>query len=164
MQVRRVVTGHNDGGEAVFVDDAYVETTTVTLSTTVYHELWRADEAPTFPNSGVEGPKTTFFPSPGGYRFFILTIPRGTATRTSRALTSRRGFESCKKSCPACWRPMSTTIPGCTPLTRWTWRSSCRARLYSSSTMLPNGLCGLATSTFRTARGIAGTTAAQRLP
>src|SRR5208283_3071336 len=52
MRVRRVVTGHNDQGEAVFVDDGYVEPTTVALSTTEYHELWRADSAPQFPDLG----------------------------------------------------------------------------------------------------------------
>jgi hypothetical protein len=52
MQIRRVVTGHNELGEAVFVDDGYIDPTTVALSTTAYHELWRADEAPTFPDAG----------------------------------------------------------------------------------------------------------------
>jgi mannose-6-phosphate isomerase-like protein (cupin superfamily) len=77
MGFRRVVTGHNDRGEAVFVDDGHIEPTTVALSTTEYHELWRADAAPQFPDGGQNGPKTTFFPGPGGYRFFILTIPPG---------------------------------------------------------------------------------------
>jgi mannose-6-phosphate isomerase-like protein (cupin superfamily) len=77
MQIRRVVTGHNELGEAVFVDDGYIDPTTVALSTTAYHELWRADEAPTFPDAGANGPKTHFFPALGGYRFFVLTIPPG---------------------------------------------------------------------------------------
>ena len=45
MNVRRVVTGHDAHGKAVIVDDGVVEPTTVTLSPTVYHELWRADSA-----------------------------------------------------------------------------------------------------------------------
>jgi mannose-6-phosphate isomerase-like protein (cupin superfamily) len=77
MQVRRVVAGHDDRGKAVVVDDGLVEPTTVALSSTVYHELWRGDSAATFPNAGQNGPKTTFFPPIGGYRFFILTIPPG---------------------------------------------------------------------------------------
>jgi mannose-6-phosphate isomerase-like protein (cupin superfamily) len=75
--VRRVVTGHDARGKAVIVDDGVIEPTTVTLSPTVYHELWRADTAPTLPDSGTDGPKTTFFPPVGGYRFFLLTFPPG---------------------------------------------------------------------------------------
>ena len=56
MNVRRVVTGHDAHGKAVIVDDGVVEPTTVTLSPTVYHELWRADSqshAPRLPASTV---------------------------------------------------------------------------------------------------------------
>jgi mannose-6-phosphate isomerase-like protein (cupin superfamily) len=77
MQVRRVITGNDSDGKAVVVDDAMVEPTAVALSTTTYHELWRADALPTFPTPGRNGPKTTFFPPPGGFRFFILTMPPG---------------------------------------------------------------------------------------
>src|SRR3984885_15521167 len=77
MNVRRVVTGRHPHGKAVIVDDGVVEPTTVRLSPTVYHELWRADSSPTLPDSGVNGPKTTFFPPVGGYRFFLLTFPPG---------------------------------------------------------------------------------------
>ena len=77
MHVRRVVTGHDNGGKAVIVDDAEIDATTVALSSTTYHELWREDSLPVFPNSGQNGPKTTFFPAQGGFRFFILTVPPG---------------------------------------------------------------------------------------
>ncbi|BBX63313.1 cupin [Mycobacterium saskatchewanense] len=77
MQIRRVVTGNDDQGKAIFVDDAMVDPTTAALTTTTYHELWRADSLPQFPASGQNGAKTTFFPPPGGYRFFVLTVPPG---------------------------------------------------------------------------------------
>src|ERR1700722_4036693 len=77
MSVRRVVTGHDAHGKAIIVDEGAVEPTTVTLSPTVYHELWRADSAPTLPDDGANGPKTTFFPPVGGYRSFLLTFPPG---------------------------------------------------------------------------------------
>jgi mannose-6-phosphate isomerase-like protein (cupin superfamily) len=75
--VRRVVTGHDQEGRAVFVSDDQVEPTTVRLSAASYHEFWRADAPPTFPDGGVNGPKTTFFPPQGGFRFFVLTLPPG---------------------------------------------------------------------------------------
>src|SRR5271167_2840437 len=103
MNVRRVVTGHDAHGKAIIVDDGLVEPTTVTLSPTVYHELWRADSAPTLPDTGTNGPKTTFFPPAGGYRFFLLTFPPGDdAAPTSKASTSKPVCESCRRSSPAC--------------------------------------------------------------
>jgi mannose-6-phosphate isomerase-like protein (cupin superfamily) len=75
--VRRVVTGHDDDGKAVFVSDDDVAATTVSLSSTAYHELWRGEAAPVFPDQGQNGPLTTFFPAKDGYRFFILTLPPG---------------------------------------------------------------------------------------
>jgi hypothetical protein len=77
MNVRRVVTCHDAHGKAVFVDDHVVEPNTVALSSTAYHELWRADSTPTFPDAGANGLKTTFFPQLGGCRFFLLTCPPG---------------------------------------------------------------------------------------
>jgi mannose-6-phosphate isomerase-like protein (cupin superfamily) len=77
VNVRRVVTGQDSGGKAIVVDDSVVEPTAAALSSTTYHELWRADELPTFPAAGQNGTKTTFFPPVGGYRFFILTLPPG---------------------------------------------------------------------------------------
>jgi cupin domain len=77
MLVRRVVTGHDASGTSVFISDDLISPTSVQLSSTTYHEIWRADTPPTFPSSGENGAQTTFFPGPGGYRFFILTLPPG---------------------------------------------------------------------------------------
>jgi mannose-6-phosphate isomerase-like protein (cupin superfamily) len=77
-KIRRVVTGHDEDGRAVVVADEEINATTVTLSDTSYIELWRGDDIPQFPNAGTNGPRTTFFPAPGGYRFFVLTIPPDT--------------------------------------------------------------------------------------
>jgi mannose-6-phosphate isomerase-like protein (cupin superfamily) len=77
VKVRRVVTGQDGDGKAVVVDDSEVDATTVALTSTTYHELWRADSLPVFPNDGDNGAKTTFFPADGGFRFFILTMPPG---------------------------------------------------------------------------------------
>jgi hypothetical protein len=74
---RRVVTGHDEQGRAIFVSDSDVAATTLTLTNTTYHELWRSDTPPSFPDAGTNGPQTTFFPPLGGYRFFILTMPPG---------------------------------------------------------------------------------------
>jgi mannose-6-phosphate isomerase-like protein (cupin superfamily) len=112
MRVRRVVTGHNGQGEAVFVDDGYVEPTTVALSTTEYHELWRADSAPQFPDQGEIGAKTTFFPGLGGYRFFILTIPPGDGHANLEDLDLEAGLRELQEKLPGVLETNEYDNPG----------------------------------------------------
>ena len=81
MDVRRVVTGHDDSGKAVFVsDEAVPPITTPLMPGTEFHQLWGGDEAPTFPDDGSRPTPTTYFPLVGGYRFGIFSIgPAGGA-------------------------------------------------------------------------------------
>jgi mannose-6-phosphate isomerase-like protein (cupin superfamily) len=83
MSVRRVSTGHDESGQAVFALDEEVQPVILTLSpATQYHMLWSSDSTETVPNSGVAPPMSSFFPSVGGYRFFLLTIlPNNDYTR-----------------------------------------------------------------------------------
>ena len=49
MKIRRVVTGHDEKGKAVFVSDEEVEPLTLAaLPGAEFHRLWGADSAPTF--------------------------------------------------------------------------------------------------------------------
>ena len=53
MGIRRVVTGHNNEGKAVFASDEIVEPTTLSLLPGAeFFQLWGADEIPTFPDDG----------------------------------------------------------------------------------------------------------------
>ena len=73
MGVRRVVTGHNDEGKAIFASDEIVEPTTLSLLPGAeFFQLWGADEIPTFPDEGSRPPHSTYFPPLGGYRFGIF--------------------------------------------------------------------------------------------
>jgi hypothetical protein len=75
MRVRQVSTGHDESGRAVIASDQEVEPVTLVLSpSTEYHLLWSSDDTETLPNGGVAPPRSTFFPSVGGYRFFLLTL------------------------------------------------------------------------------------------
>lgn len=75
MGVRRVVTGHNNEGKAIFASDEIVEPTTLSLLPGAeFFQLWGADEIPTFPDDGSRPPHTTYFPPLGGYRFGIFTV------------------------------------------------------------------------------------------
>ena len=70
MDVRRVVTGHDADGKAVFVSDTAVAPVTLALLPgSEFHLLWGADEPPRFPDDGSEPPHVTYFPPLGGIRF-----------------------------------------------------------------------------------------------
>jgi len=78
MKIRRVVTGHDDTGRAVFVDDRALEPLTVSLIPGAeYHRLWGGNEAPSFPDDGAARPMDPFFPPLGGYRFLVFQVPPG---------------------------------------------------------------------------------------
>jgi len=75
MRVRRVVTGHNDKGKAVFASDEDVGPVTVALMPGAeFHRLWGGEHAPTFPDDGSSTPQPTYFPPVGGYRFGLFTV------------------------------------------------------------------------------------------
>ena len=76
MQIRRVVTGHDADGRAVFASDELVDGYHPALSpTSAFHVLWGGDEAPHFPDDGAQPPRTTYFPPVGGFRFGTFTLP-----------------------------------------------------------------------------------------
>ena len=76
MDVRRVVTGHDGDGKAVFVSDTTVAPVTLALLPgSEFHQLWGADTAPQFPDDGARPASPAYFPPLGGYRFGFFTIP-----------------------------------------------------------------------------------------
>ena len=79
MRVRRVVTGHDRNGKAVFASDHEIDPLTMALIPGAeYHRLWGADQAPTFPGEGGPTAQPGYFPPVGGYRFAFFSIPPGT--------------------------------------------------------------------------------------
>lgn len=76
MKVRRVVTGHDARGRAVFVSDEEVEPITAALAPGAqWHHLWGADEKATFPDDGRRPEVTSYFPPLEGFRFDVFTVP-----------------------------------------------------------------------------------------
>ena len=76
MDVRRVVTGHDAEGKAVFVDDGLVPPVTLALLPgNEFHRLWGADKPRTFPDDGTRPDAERYFPPVGGARFAFFTIP-----------------------------------------------------------------------------------------
>jgi mannose-6-phosphate isomerase-like protein (cupin superfamily) len=85
VQVRRVVTGENADGKAVFVDDAVLEgRSPALLGGSVFHQIWGSDARVALPSDGSEPAWTRFFPPADGFRFLIWsaapessTLPEG---------------------------------------------------------------------------------------
>jgi mannose-6-phosphate isomerase-like protein (cupin superfamily) len=76
MDVRRVVTGHDADGKAIFVDDRMVEPVTLSLLPgSEFHRLWGSDTASSFPDDGTKPPDGDYFPPLDGFRFGFFTIP-----------------------------------------------------------------------------------------
>lgn len=76
MDVRRVVTGHDASGKAIFVSDEAVAPIVPTiLPGNEFHRLWGGDEAPHFPDDGSRPDDRSYFPPVGGFRFGFFTIP-----------------------------------------------------------------------------------------
>ena len=76
MDVRRVVTGHDADGKAVFVGDEVVAPTVPTLLPgNEFFRLWGGDTTPQFPDDGSQPSAPQYFPPVGGFRFGIFTIP-----------------------------------------------------------------------------------------
>ena len=81
MKVRRVVTGHDRDGRAVFASDEQVDPLTLALIPGAeFHRLWGADQAPAFPDDGGQTAQPSYFPPVGGYRFGLFTVAPASAS------------------------------------------------------------------------------------
>ncbi len=76
MDIRRVVTGHDEHGKAVFVSDELVPPITLAIMPGYdFHRLWGADETLSYPDDGARPEAVRYFPPIGGFRFGFFTIP-----------------------------------------------------------------------------------------
>jgi mannose-6-phosphate isomerase-like protein (cupin superfamily) len=76
MGVRRVVTGHDREGKAVFTGDEQVEPITLAILPGMdFHRLWGANSPRSFPDDGSRPEAPEYFPPLGGFRFGLFTIP-----------------------------------------------------------------------------------------
>ena len=95
MDIRRVATGHDAQGKAVFTEDARVPVAAPALMPGLgFHFLWHRAAIPAFPDAGRPDAGGAYFPAPGGLRFLVFTIPAerrppppGTDLATARAET-----------------------------------------------------------------------------
>ena len=101
MKVRRVVTGHDPSGKAVFVSDGEVDGLRMELMPGAeFHRLWGGDRTPSFPDRGAPPEQPTYFPPAGGFRFGIFALPPD-----ANAPPSIRDLEGAR-------REVETKLPG----------------------------------------------------
>jgi mannose-6-phosphate isomerase-like protein (cupin superfamily) len=83
MGIRRVVTGHDDAGNAVFASDEHVEPVTLDLVPGAeFFRMWGADEAPRFPGDASPPDAVQYFPPVGGFRFGLFSVAPDSAVFT----------------------------------------------------------------------------------
>lgn len=75
MGIRRVVTGHDSNGKAVFASDEHVEAITLDLlPQTEFYRLWGADGPVHLPDDGSQPAGHAYFPPVGGFRVGLFTV------------------------------------------------------------------------------------------
>ena len=75
MGIRRVVTGHDANGKAVFTSDKEVEPITLALLPGAeFFQLWGADAPRRFPDDGSAQAGHRYYPPVGGFRFGLFTV------------------------------------------------------------------------------------------
>src|SRR5689334_2752699 len=101
MDVRRVVTGHDADGKAVFASDERVAPFVPSFSPqSSFHLLWNGDEAPRFPDDGRQPEPTTYFPAVGGFRFGFFTLPPLDAAPPGPDVDVAAGIEEMRAALP----------------------------------------------------------------
>lgn len=83
MGIRRVVTGHDGNGKAVFASDTVVEPNTLALVPGAeFYQMWGSDERSSFPDDGSRPVAPTYFPGPNGFRFGLFSVAPDSAVFT----------------------------------------------------------------------------------
>ena len=89
MGIRRVVTGHDANGKAVFASDKEVEPITLALLPGMeFYLLWGSDTPTRFPDDGSPPAQHTYFPPVGGFRFGLFTVPPDSSMTQSLDMTA----------------------------------------------------------------------------
>ncbi len=81
MGIRRVVTGHDDQGKAVFASDGVVAPIVLDLLPQAdFYRLWGADGPVQLPNDGSQPTGHAYFPPVGGFRVGLFTVAPASVT------------------------------------------------------------------------------------
>jgi mannose-6-phosphate isomerase-like protein (cupin superfamily) len=113
MEVRRVATGHDEKGRAVFVSDEAVDPVTLSLLPGwEFHRLWGDDAKPSFPDDGHRPDMPLYFPPLDGYRFAFFTIPPDGGRGTPEDLDVAEAIAEFQERLPGMAEHLETEHPG----------------------------------------------------
>jgi mannose-6-phosphate isomerase-like protein (cupin superfamily) len=113
MDARRVVTGHDTAGKAVFVSDGLVEPVTLALLPgSEFHQIWGADETVAFPDDGSRPAAPEYFPPIGGFRFGFFTIPPDDGRGAPADLDMAAALAEFEEKLPGMARHLEPDDPG----------------------------------------------------
>lgn len=113
MDVRRVVTGHDEEGRAVFVSDEVLPPITPGLMPgSEFHRLWGGDAPPHFPDDGAPPAQPTYFPPVGGFRFGMFTVPPTGGPGPSPDLDLAAAIQEFRDKLPGLGDHMEPDAPG----------------------------------------------------
>ncbi|KAA8877309.1 cupin domain-containing protein [Nocardia colli] len=114
MEVRRVVTGHDQNGRAVVVSDSEIDGFRPSLMPGFeLHRLWGGDYAPHFPDDGAQSKIESHFPPVGGFRFGIFSIaPSDRREAPPGADQLASGLAELEAGMPGLFEHMEPDAPG----------------------------------------------------
>jgi len=113
MKVRRVVTGHDTAGKAVFVSDEEVDGIRPMLNPLgEFHRLWGGDEVSRFPDDGSLPPHHDYFPPVGGFRFGFFALPPVGAQGLPEGVDLAAGIAEFEERLPGIGAHMEPAEPG----------------------------------------------------
>jgi mannose-6-phosphate isomerase-like protein (cupin superfamily) len=113
MDIRRVVTGHDASGKAIFVDDQWVEPVTFSLAPGIeFHRMWGSDSLRTFPDDGTRPDAPAYFPPRSGFRFGFFTIPPDGGAAVPEDLDLEAALEEVERKLPGLAQHLEPADPG----------------------------------------------------
>jgi mannose-6-phosphate isomerase-like protein (cupin superfamily) len=113
VQVRRVVTGMDQGGKSVFVSDERVDPITVSLMPGLdFLNLWGGDGTPTLPADGTRPSSHAYFPPAGGYRFVFVTLPPDRSLSLPADLDLAQAMAEANEKLPGMMEHIEPNNPG----------------------------------------------------
>jgi mannose-6-phosphate isomerase-like protein (cupin superfamily) len=112
MEIRCVVTGHDEAGKSVVLSDRGVAPVTLGLLPGFeFHRVWGCDEVPALPVRAECSLPREYFPPPHGFRFGFFTIPPHTE-RNVAALDIGAAFAELREKLPGMAEVLEFDHPG----------------------------------------------------
>ena len=112
MKIRRVTTGQREDRKSVIADDSMVEgIKTALIPGLEFHRLWEQDKVPLLPTKGTIPTLGMYFPSQGGFRFGLFTVPPETEMLLDDE-DQQKAFSELGAQLPGLFDHMETENPG----------------------------------------------------